>query len=104
MIFEHRTYTLAAGRVPDFVKIYQEYGAPVQLPILGNLIAVFTTEVGPLNQVIHIWGYDSMEDRARRRAELARHPDWGKYLERALPLMQAMENKLLTALPWSPIK
>jgi NIPSNAP len=104
MIFEHRTYTLQAGRVPDFVKIYQEYGEKIQLPILGNLIGVFTTEVGTLNQVIHIWGYDSFEDRTRRRAELARHPDWGKYLERATPLIQTMETKILVALPWSPIK
>jgi hypothetical protein len=45
-----------------------------------------------------------MEDRARRRAELARHPDWGKYLERATPLIQRMDTKILVALPWSPLK
>ena len=104
MIFEHRTYTIVSGRVPDFVKIYQEFGAPIQLPILGNLIGVFTTEIGPLNQVIHIWGYDSLEDRARRRAQLNAHPEWGKYLERATPLLQTMESKILVALPWSPLK
>jgi len=36
MIIEQRTYTLAPGRMPEFLKIYEELGLPVQLPILGK--------------------------------------------------------------------
>ena len=55
MIVEHRTYTLAPGKLPEFINMYQELGAPHQIPILRNLIGVFTTEIGPLNQIIHLW-------------------------------------------------
>jgi hypothetical protein len=104
MIIEHRTYTLPPGKLPEFIRIYEELGAPVQIPILGNLIAVMTTEVGPLNQIIHLWGYEDYADREKRRAELAQHPDWPKYLAKAVPLLEKMETKICVPASYSPIK
>ena len=104
MIVEMRTYTAQAGKVPEFAKAYQELGRDVQVPILGNLIGAFTTEIGPLNQIIHLWGYESLADRDARRAQLASNPDWPKYLQAAVPLLGNMENKIMTPLPWSPVK
>ena len=104
MIVEHRTYTLAPGKLPEFINIYPELGAPHQIPILGNLIGVFTTEIGPLNQIIHLWGYDDAADRDRRRAELAQNTEWPKYLAKGVPLIQQMEAKILVPAPYSPIK
>jgi len=104
MIVEMRTYTTPAGKVPELAKAYQEFGENVQVPILGGLIGAFTTEIGPLNQVIHLWGYEDMADRAKRRAELAANKDWPAYLKAAVPLLGAMENKILVPLPWSPVK
>ena len=37
--------------------------------ILGNQIGFFYSEFGKLNQVIHLYGYDSYEDRSIRRKE-----------------------------------
>ena len=104
MIVELRTYTTQAGKVPAFTKAYQELGENVQVPILGGLIGAFTTEIGPLNQVIHLWGYEDLADRTKRRAELAANSDWPKYLKEAVPLLDHMENKILVPLPWSPVK
>jgi len=104
MIVEMRTYTLQAGKVPEFVKLYQDLGENIQVPILGNLVGAYTTEIGPLNQVIHLWGYVDMADRAARRAVLAADKEWPKYLAAAVPLLERMENKILLPLPWSPAK
>ena len=43
MIVEHRTYTVQPGRVPEYLANYEQYGMPVQLPILGNMIGFFHT-------------------------------------------------------------
>jgi len=104
MIIEQRTYTLHPGKLPDFLKIYEEIGLPIQLRILENLIAAMTTEVGPLNQYIHLWGYESMADREARRAKLAADPDWPVYLTKAVPMFQSMENKICVPAPYSPIR
>ncbi|MHA1537226.1 MAG: NIPSNAP family protein [Alphaproteobacteria bacterium] len=104
MIVEMRTYTLKAGKVPEFAKAYQELGEKIQVPILGNLVGAYTTEIGPLNQIIHLWGYADMADRDARRAKLAADKDWPKYIAAVMPLLEHMENKILLPLPWSPVK
>ena len=104
MLIEIRQYQLESGTIPKFYEIYQELGLPVQAPILGNLIMAMHTEIGPLNNFIHLWGYESFADRDKRRAELAANPDWPKYLKEALPLLKNMQNKVCIAAPFSPIK
>ena len=104
MIVELRTYTLYAGKLPEFLKIYEELGKPIQLRILGNLIGAFTTDIGPLNQYVHLWGYESLADREARRAELAKDPDWPTYLAKASSLFQNMETKIMVPVPFSPLK
>jgi hypothetical protein len=71
-----------------YIKNYEENGLKVQLPILGNLIGYFMTDFGPLNQVIHIWGYDSFEERTRRRGILMKDEKWHAYLKTSRPSSQ----------------
>lgn len=103
MIVEERIYTVLPGKTGEYMRNYEEFGLPVQLPILGNLIGYFGTEFGPLNQVIHIWGFDSLDERTRRRAELFKQEAWHAYLAKARPNIVSQENKLLTPAPFSPI-
>jgi hypothetical protein len=95
MIVEERTYTLHPGKVPAFLKIVEEYGLPVLKPTLGNLIGYFHTELGTLNQVVHLWAYESMGDREQRRAALVAKPAFQDFAGRVGPLMQKMESRIL---------
>lgn len=106
MIVDHRTYTMHANKVPKWLALYEEFALPLQLKYLGNLIGFFQTEVGPLNQVVHLWGYESMADREQRRAAMAADPAWADFLRRSEELgaiMQA-ENKILKSVGFSPLK
>jgi hypothetical protein len=104
MIIEMRTYTLKPGSAASYLKLYQEKGLTVHTRILGNLIGYFSTEVGDINQVIHLWGYDSFEERQRRRAELAKSEVWQEFLALALPYFVSQETKLLNGTSFSPIR
>jgi hypothetical protein len=104
MIVEERIYTLYPGKQAEYLKLYQEEGLEVQSRILGRMVGYFTTEVGPLNQVIHMWGYDSFEERLRRRAELFRDGAWLGYVAKIRPLILSQENKILLPTPFSPIR
>lgn len=104
MIVEHRTYTLFPGKTPEYLRLYETEGMAIQIPILGRMIGYFTTELGPLNQVIHMWGYDSFEDRARRRAQMAADAGWRAYVAKIQPLIQAQESKILNPTSFSPIR
>lgn len=104
MIVEERIYTLHPGKVPAFLKFYEEECLAIQALALGNLIGFFQTEIGPLNQVIHMWGYASLDDRAKRRAELYAKPEWLERVPELLKLIVTMENKILIPAAFSPIR
>jgi hypothetical protein len=67
------------------------------------MLGYFQTEFGPLNQVVHLWGYDSLEDRRERRQQLFQEDEWLAYLKEMRPLLMSQENKLLIPAPFSPI-
>lgn len=104
MVVEERLYTLHPGTVPDYVRLFQTEGIEIQQQILGRLLGYFSTEVGPLNQVIHLWGYESLEDRAKRRAQLGASTAWQDFVPKVRPLIVKQENKILLPLPFSPIR
>jgi hypothetical protein len=104
MIIDERTYTIHIGKIPDYLKLYQAEGLEIQKRTLGNLIGYFVTEIGTLSTVVHLWAYDSMEDRAQRRATLAKDPAWQAYLAKMQPLVTAMENRILAPTSFSPLR
>ena len=57
-------------------------------------------DIGQLNQIVHLWRYKDINDRAERRAKLAADPAWQAYLQKAMPFIQHMENKILIAAPF----
>ncbi len=104
MLYEERTYTLKPGSVAAYFKAYEAEGLAVQKAILGHLVGYFSTEFGTLNQVVHIWAYDSLDERARLRAKLWQDPAWIAYIAEVLPLIEKMENRLLVPAPFPPLK
>ncbi|MFI4974101.1 MAG: NIPSNAP family protein [Caulobacterales bacterium] len=100
MIVEMRTYTLALGATATYFRKYGEKGLAVQKRILGHLVGYYSVEVGPLNQVIHLWGYDSFEDRAKRRAALWADAEWLEYVRDVAGLVVKQENQILSPAPF----
>ena len=98
MIVEMREYTLHAGKVPEYLQLYEREGLSIQREILGHMVGYYTTEVGPaVNQIVHLWAYESLADyEARSRARDA-HPDFPAYLQASAHLITAQETRLIRA-------
>lgn len=67
MIFEVRTYRLKPRGVPEFIDVFAK--AYEKRKKLSQLAAFFQTEIGPLNEVIHIWPYKDAGEREQIRAK-----------------------------------
>jgi hypothetical protein len=70
MIYEVRTYTLRPGTVNEFEERYAK-----RLPLRekhSKLGAFWHTEVGPLNQVIHVYPYEDLQQRTAVRDAMAK--------------------------------
>lgn len=104
MIVEMRSYSLKPGSVGEWLRLYEAMGLPIHTEILGNLVGYFHTEIGDVNEVIHMWGYETFEDRQQRRARLSKNVDWHAFLSQALPLIRTQQIKLLNCAPFSPIR
>lgn len=102
MIVEERIYSLHIGAAAEYLKLYEAEGLAIQRPILGRLVGYFTTEIGPLHQLVHMWAYKDLNERAERRAKLTSDPRWKAYVQKVRPLQISQENKILIPAPFSP--
>ncbi len=104
MILEMRTYRMKVGAVPAYLRIVGEEGIEVQRGHLGQLVGYFFTEIGPLNEIVHVWAYADLVDRDERRTALAADPRWQAVLEKIIPLIETMDSKILKPAAFSPIR
>ena len=104
MIYEMRTYRLRVGAVPAYLKLVAEEGIAVQRSHLGQLVGYFSSEIGPLNEIVHVWAYRDLNDRAERRAKLAADPRWQEFLPKLQVLIETMESKILVPAEFSPLR
>lgn len=100
MIVEMRTYRLKPAATATFFKLYESEGMPIQLPILGMMVGYYATELGPLNQIVHMWGYKDLADRTRRRTKLSADKRWQAFAPKVQALIDEMENKILVPAPF----
>jgi NIPSNAP len=107
MLVELRTYTTCPGKVPEYLKLYEAEGLAIQQRILGRMVGYYRGEIGPLNQVVHLWAYEDLVERAERRAQLLTDPAFRAYVQKMLPLLSGQESRILAPAPfftptWQP--
>lgn len=105
MILEQRTYDIQPGiPIQDYLEPYERIGLPIQREILGGFMGYFVTEIGTQNQVNHFWAYESLDDRQRRRDELATHPQWLDCMAITRPMIIRWNNVIMRPTNFSPIR
>ncbi|NYT39056.1 NIPSNAP family protein [Allopusillimonas soli] len=102
MIFELRTYTVAHGQMTSYLDRYEHQALPLLRKHLGRFLGFYVSEIGPLNQVLHIWAYEDLTDRQHRRAELDADPAWHAFKELNAGTFVHQEVKIMRDLPFSP--
>ncbi|WP_349435468.1 NIPSNAP family protein [Pararhizobium sp. A13] len=103
MFYEIRTYRLKNGAVPAYLKVVEEEGIAVQKKHLGELAGYFFSEIGPINEIVHIWGFASLDDREARRSRLMADPDWQAFLPKIRDLIEIADNKIMKPAAFSPM-
>eukprot|EP00128_Syssomonas_multiformis_P015419 Colp12_sorted_trinity150504_noHs@29999 len=102
-VYELRTYKIQPAKFGDFLALTKEkiHMRTSHSPLLGY----WTTELGGLNEVVHIWKYDSLAQRAAVRAALGQDKKWQQeYMAVMLPMLSSQENYLMLALDESAVK
>ena len=74
MIYEFRTYDLKPQSQGEVEKRFGE--AYEKRKKYSELAAFWHTEIGPLNQIIHVWGYQDLAERDKVRAAAVKDGAW----------------------------
>ncbi|HWC29975.1 MAG TPA: NIPSNAP family protein, partial [Dehalococcoidia bacterium] len=96
-----RTYTVQPNKVPDYEKRFGEaYSVRANYSKMGGM---WHTEIGPLNQVIHIWPYEDLQQRADIRGAALKDPS-GKWPPQSGEILLAQQVDILDPVanmkPW----
>ncbi|MCC7425615.1 MAG: NIPSNAP family protein [Alphaproteobacteria bacterium] len=90
-----RIYTLKPRATPEYLRLFREHGLALQLKYLGAPLGYYQSEIGPLNQIVHLWGYESLADMEARRGARNADPAWKAYGQMNGHLVDHQEDRVL---------
>jgi NIPSNAP protein len=98
MIYELRTYTVKQGTAPEMAKTAGTVGRDIRGDNYGKLEGYWVSEIGHLNQLMHLWSYSDLNERARLRGELGKNKRWtSEYIPLTRQNLIRQEVRLLNA-------
>ncbi len=101
-VYELRWYRTQVGKAPEWINHFKGI-----LPLREKYtrrVGLWTSEIGSLNEVVHLWAYKSLDERAAQRARLAQDPEWQTFLGTSTPLLLQMQSTILNPSPHSPMR
>lgn len=105
--FEMRTYTYATGELPNIISAWER--VITERLEFGPVCAIWYSEVGALNQFVHIWPYTTLDQREAIRNKVRAAgiwPPWAKAEREGRKgySLLAQENKILVPAAFSPLQ
>ena len=103
MIYDVRIYNLKAGKLQEYLKAVKEISLPLRRKNGVKLAGWYYTDIGPSNQVIHIWAYESFAHMEKARGTIEADPIWtDKYVPLVEPLIESGSDQIMRAADFSP--
>jgi hypothetical protein len=97
-LYELQTFTLRPGTVGDMLKAASTVEQDIRRDAYGKLEGCWSTDIGPLNQVMQLWSFSDLNERAELRTELGRNRRWaGEYSPLVHPFVLREDVRLLNA-------
>ncbi len=94
-LVDHRIYTIRLRKMGEFIEVFNRLAMPILMQTLEHPLGFYVSQVGPLNQFVHLWAYDSLADYERRCQARDTHPDFPAYLAASEHLITAQETRLI---------
>ena len=101
---DERTYTISYPQVQQFIELTKKLAYPITKDAGWQLLGYFTSITGTINQVVHLWYWDSHAQREERVAATQSNPEWPIYQAANGPRIEAQESRYLVPTAFSPLK
>ena len=94
-VIDFRTYRIHHNHMTTFLETTRDHAMQVMQRHIGPPLGYFLTKVGNLNEITHLWGFDSMADMEVRRNARNADPEWPNYLEASNGIYDRQETQVL---------
>jgi hypothetical protein len=101
-LVDHRIYTIRLRKMGEFIEVFERLAMPILRETLGHPLGFWQSQVGPLNQFVHLWAYESLADYEQRCQRRDAHPGFPAYLQASEHLIVAQENRLIRQVAIAP--
>lgn len=100
MFVEERVYRLKAGRISEYFALYEAKGMAAQARYLPNMLGYYASEIGDLNEVVHLWAHESLDARERNRERMRADPEFQAYWHEVRELVVEQRTRILKPAPF----
>jgi len=104
MIYELRTYQLKMGGIPQYLAIAEKRLLPVLSEHGLKPVGFWTTDIGTLNEVVHLWAYQDLNERQENWAKWAKDPRRPEFLKELSQVIVSQSNKILSPTSFSELR
>ncbi len=104
MIYELRTYQLVVGGLPEYLELARTKILPCIAEHGIAPVGFWHTEIGQLNEVVHLWAYADLNERQAKWGAWARDPRRAEVLARLRAIVVSQSNKILSPTEFSQMK
>lgn len=104
MIYELRTYQLAFGGLPEYLEVAKTMILPGVAEHGLEPLGFWSSEIGQLNEVVHLWAYADLNERQAKWAKWAKDPRRAEVAKRLRGIVLSQSNKILSPTDFSPMR
>jgi hypothetical protein len=101
-VYELRRYAVQPARMAEWVELFNAI-LPTREKYMRR-VGFWQSEIGALNEVVHLWVFRDLNERAAVRAELGKNADWQQFLSVSVPMLSRMHASMLVPAVHSPMK
>ena len=104
MIYELRTYQLALGGLAEYLEVAETIILPGVAEHGIKPAGFWYSEIGQLNEVVHLWAYNDLNERQEKWARWAKDPRRAEVAKRLRGVILSQSNKILSPTKFSPMQ
>ena len=103
MVYEHRTYNILPGKMPEFVEGFGNMIVPLFKKHGAELIGAWQTAIGQNNEFVYILGFKNLAEQEKFWCAFRQDEQFKAYMQSGIRVAFAV-NKILLPTSYSPLK
>lgn len=100
MYVEERVYRVKPGCIGQYFSLYETKGMNAQRRYLKAMLGYYSSEIGDLNEVIHLWAHDSLDARETNRERMRADPEFQAYWQEVRGIVISQRTRIMKPAPF----